>query len=204
MVRWVKIFKLNSLYISFLTRSKTQFTQPLPPLKNPTLPVILLAKSSVFPTKANIVKMNIYSHPTRTLPPLTFRRFAHTSYLPNFKRSRSNIPSAQLSTNEKKKRVYLPSVRKAYEFPGPFASTSKQNTRARAAERNSNKISGPRLYRTVLYIALCVSDDESGEKTVSVLLAGEESELTFIDHPCAEMAVSNTAFSPRLLARVYM
>lgn len=30
-------------------------------------------------------------------------------------------------------------------------------------------------------------DDESGEKSVSVLLAGEESELTFIDHPYAEM-----------------
>lgn len=34
------------------------------------------------------------------------------------------------------------------------------------------------------------ADDESGEKTVSVLLAGEESELTFIDHSCAEMMVS--------------
>lgn len=34
------------------------------------------------------------------------------------------------------------------------------------------------------------ADDESGEKTVSVLLAGEESELTFIDHSCAEMTVS--------------
>ncbi|KMQ94413.1 gtp-binding protein rad [Lasius niger] len=32
-------------------------------------------------------------------------------------------------------------------------------------------------------------DDESGEKTVSVLLAGEESELTFIDHSCAEMTL---------------
>lgn len=30
-------------------------------------------------------------------------------------------------------------------------------------------------------------DDESGEKSVSVLLAGEESELTFIDHPYSEM-----------------
>lgn len=34
-------------------------------------------------------------------------------------------------------------------------------------------------------------DDESGEKTVSVLLAGEESELTFIDHPYAEMTPEN-------------
>lgn len=36
-----------------------------------------------------------------------------------------------------------------------------------------------------------IPDDESGEKTVSVLLAGEESELTFIDHSCAEMTVSD-------------
>lgn len=33
-------------------------------------------------------------------------------------------------------------------------------------------------------------DDESGEKSVSVLLNGEESELTFIDHSTAEMSVS--------------
>lgn len=33
-------------------------------------------------------------------------------------------------------------------------------------------------------------DDESGEKTVSVLLSGEESELIFIDHSTTEMSVS--------------
>lgn len=33
-------------------------------------------------------------------------------------------------------------------------------------------------------------DDDSGEKSVSVLLSGEESELTFIDHGFAEMTVS--------------
>lgn len=32
-------------------------------------------------------------------------------------------------------------------------------------------------------------DDEFGEKTVSVLLDGEESELIFIDHPAIEMSV---------------
>lgn len=32
-------------------------------------------------------------------------------------------------------------------------------------------------------------DDEFGEKSVSVLLDGEESELIFIDHPAAEMSV---------------
>ncbi|XP_035792927.1 mucin-5AC-like isoform X2 [Anopheles albimanus] len=34
-------------------------------------------------------------------------------------------------------------------------------------------------------------DDDSGEKTVSVLLSGEESELTFIDHSYTEMAPEN-------------
>jgi Rad/Gem-related GTP binding protein 1 len=34
-------------------------------------------------------------------------------------------------------------------------------------------------------------DDEFGEKTVSILLDGEESELIFIDHPAIEMSVSN-------------
>lgn len=33
-------------------------------------------------------------------------------------------------------------------------------------------------------------DDEFGEKTVSVLLDGEESEMIFIDHPAVEMSVS--------------
>lgn len=35
-------------------------------------------------------------------------------------------------------------------------------------------------------------DDESGEKAVSVLLNGEESELIFIDHSMAEMSVSRS------------
>lgn len=34
-------------------------------------------------------------------------------------------------------------------------------------------------------------DDEFGEKTVSILLDGEESEMIFIDHPSSEMSVSN-------------
>lgn len=33
-------------------------------------------------------------------------------------------------------------------------------------------------------------DDEFGEKTVSILLDGEESEMIFIDHPSSEMSVS--------------
>ena len=40
-----------------------------------------------------------------------------------------------------------------------------------------------------------VSDDESGEKSVSVLLAGEESELTFIDFATADLSVSDDPFS---------
>jgi hypothetical protein len=37
-----------------------------------------------------------------------------------------------------------------------------------------------------------VTDDEFGEKSVCVLLDGEESELTFVDHPSSEMSVSNS------------
>lgn len=37
-------------------------------------------------------------------------------------------------------------------------------------------------------------DDEFGEKTVSVLLDGEESEIVFIDHPSSEMSVSFYSF----------
>lgn len=35
-----------------------------------------------------------------------------------------------------------------------------------------------------------ITDDDSGEKSVSVLLSGEESEMTFIDHSYNEMTVS--------------
>jgi Rad/Gem-related GTP binding protein 1 len=38
---------------------------------------------------------------------------------------------------------------------------------------------------------LFAADDEFGEKTVSVLLDGEESEMIFIDHPSVEMSVSS-------------
>nr|XP_031839144.1 GTP-binding protein Rit2 [Nomia melanderi] len=48
-------------------------------------------------------------------------------------------------------------------------------------------------------------DDESGEKTVSVLLAGEESELTFIDHTCAEMTPESciATYEPHAYCVVY-
>lgn len=40
------------------------------------------------------------------------------------------------------------------------------------------------------YYMVVYTDDEFGEKTVSVLLDGEESEIVFIDHPSSEMSVS--------------
>lgn len=54
-----------------------------------------------------------------------------------------------------------------------------------------------RLKGTVFNYMPVVPDDEFGEKSVSVLLDGEESELIFIDHPSTEMSVSKrktTAF----------
>ena len=40
---------------------------------------------------------------------------------------------------------------------------------------------------------MLVSDDEFGERTVSVLLDEKESELVFIDHPSVEMSVCTTS-----------
>lgn len=46
------------------------------------------------------------------------------------------------------------------------------------------------IYRICLHFVFrFYTDDDSGEKSVSVLLSGEESELIFIDHPYAEMTV---------------
>jgi hypothetical protein len=42
-----------------------------------------------------------------------------------------------------------------------------------------------------------VTDDEFGEKSVCVLLDGEESELTFVDHPSSEMSVSISLSEPQ-------
>ncbi|XP_026470246.1 GTP-binding protein Rit2-like [Ctenocephalides felis] len=48
-------------------------------------------------------------------------------------------------------------------------------------------------------------DEEFGEKTVSVLLDGEESEMTFIDHPAVEMSVENSlsTYEPHACVVVY-
>ncbi|KAL0861637.1 hypothetical protein ABMA27_009131 [Loxostege sticticalis] len=49
------------------------------------------------------------------------------------------------------------------------------------------------------------TDDEFGEKSVSVLLDGEESELIFIDHPSTEMSVENclSTYEPHACVVVY-
>ncbi|XP_021696040.1 uncharacterized protein LOC5577804 isoform X3 [Aedes aegypti] len=48
-------------------------------------------------------------------------------------------------------------------------------------------------------------DDDSGEKTVSVLLSGEESELTFIDHSYMEMSPENcmSSYDPHGYCVIY-
>ncbi|XP_074103011.1 uncharacterized protein LOC141530053 [Cotesia typhae] len=48
-------------------------------------------------------------------------------------------------------------------------------------------------------------DDEFGEKTVSILLDGEESEIIFIDHPHVEMSLENslTTYDPDACVVVY-
>ncbi|XP_025160688.1 uncharacterized protein LOC105182798 isoform X2 [Harpegnathos saltator] len=95
-----------------------------------------------------------------------------------------------------------------------------------ASSRESSASQGPAPYRVLMLGAPAVGksslvsqfmtseylhaydtsiDDESGEKTVSVLLAGEESELTFIDHSCAEMTPENciASYEPHAYCVVY-
>ncbi|XP_034172538.2 uncharacterized protein LOC117600772 isoform X2 [Osmia lignaria lignaria] len=95
-----------------------------------------------------------------------------------------------------------------------------------ASSRESSASQGPTPYRVLMLGAPAVGksslvsqfmtseylhaydtsiDDESGEKTVSVLLAGEESELTFIDHSCAEMTPENciATYEPHAYCVVY-
>ena len=48
-----------------------------------------------------------------------------------------------------------------------------------------------KLFSVILfYEEILLTDDEYGEKTVSVSLDGQEAELNFIDHPSNEMGVS--------------
>ncbi|KOC68030.1 GTP-binding protein RAD [Habropoda laboriosa] len=95
-----------------------------------------------------------------------------------------------------------------------------------ASSRESSASQGPTPYRVLMLGASAVGksslvsqfmtseylhaydtsiDDESGEKTVSVLLAGEESELTFIDHSTAEMTPETciTTYEPHAYCVVY-
>jgi len=44
-------------------------------------------------------------------------------------------------------------------------------------------------------LSITFADDEFGEKTVSILLDGEESEMVFIDHPSIEMSVSTYTYN---------
>jgi len=46
------------------------------------------------------------------------------------------------------------------------------------------------LFILFYFLLYFYKDDEFGEKTVSVLLDGKESEMIFIDHASAEMSVS--------------
>ncbi|XP_014227143.1 uncharacterized protein LOC106652602 [Trichogramma pretiosum] len=95
-----------------------------------------------------------------------------------------------------------------------------------ASSRESSASQGPAPYRVLMLGASSVGksslvsqfmtseylhaydtsiDDESGEKTVSVLLAGDESELTFVDHPYSEMTPENciSSYEPHGYCIVY-
>ncbi|XP_077273769.1 uncharacterized protein LOC143903758 isoform X1 [Temnothorax americanus] len=60
-------------------------------------------------------------------------------------------------------------------------------------------------YDASLDFRLCIADDEFGEKTVSILLDSEESEMIFIDHPHVEMSVENSlsTYEPHACIVVY-
>nr|XP_032524213.1 uncharacterized protein LOC116775420 [Danaus plexippus plexippus] len=60
-------------------------------------------------------------------------------------------------------------------------------------------------YMNTYDASLAKRDDEFGEKSVSVLLDGEESELIFIDHPSTEMSVENclSTYEPHACVVVY-
>lgn len=94
-------------------------------------------------------------------------------------------------------------------YPGSARNSAANSL---ASSRESSASQGPAPYRVLMLGATAVGksslvsqfmtseylhaydtsiDDESGEKTVSVLLTDEESELTFIDHPCSEMTPEN-------------
>ncbi|XP_024878110.1 uncharacterized protein LOC112458607 isoform X3 [Temnothorax curvispinosus] len=137
------------------------------------------------------------------------------------RRSRSNNSVASSNSS-------LSSIRRSTEhltasYPGTARNSAAGSL---ASSRESSASQGPAPYRVLMLGAPAVGksslvsqfmtseylhaydtsiDDESGEKTVSVLLAGEESELTFIDHSCAEMTPENciSTYEPHAYCVVY-
>ncbi|KAL6266586.1 hypothetical protein P5V15_003432 [Pogonomyrmex californicus] len=137
------------------------------------------------------------------------------------RRSRSNNSVASSNSS-------LSSIRRSTEHLTASYPGSARNSAAGslASSRESSASQGPAPYRVLMLGAPAVGksslvsqfmtseylhaydtsiDDESGEKTVSVLLAGEESELTFIDHSCAEMTPENciATYEPHAYCVVY-
>ncbi|KAH0953635.1 hypothetical protein HN011_001603, partial [Eciton burchellii] len=137
------------------------------------------------------------------------------------RRSRSNNSVASSNSS-------LSSIRRSTEHLTASYPGSARNSAAGslASSRESSASQGPAPYRVLMLGAPAVGksslvsqfmtseylhaydtsiDDESGEKTVSVLLAGEESELTFIDHSCAEMTPENciSTYKPHAYCVVY-
>ncbi|XP_033210869.1 serine-rich adhesin for platelets-like isoform X2 [Belonocnema kinseyi] len=108
-------------------------------------------------------------------------------------------------------------------YPGSARNSAANSL---ASSRESSASQGPAPYRVLMLGASAVGksslvsqfmtseylhaydtsiDDESGEKTVSVLLNLEESELTFIDHSCSEMTPENciATYEPHAYCVVY-
>ncbi|XP_051166119.1 rhoGEF domain-containing protein gxcI-like isoform X2 [Leptopilina boulardi] len=108
-------------------------------------------------------------------------------------------------------------------YPGSARNSAANSL---ASSRESSASQGPAPFRVLMLGASAVGksslvsqfmtseylhaydtsiDDESGEKTVSVLLTDEESELTFIDHPCSEMTPENciATYEPHAYCVVY-
>ncbi|XP_043487190.1 flocculation protein FLO11-like isoform X4 [Polistes fuscatus] len=124
------------------------------------------------------------------------------------RRSRSNNSVASSNSREilrDSKPVAYSTEHLTASYPGSARNSAAGSL---ASSRESSASQDPASYRVLMLGAPAVGksslvsqfmtseylhaydtsiDDESGEKTVSVLLAGEESELTFIDQTCTEM-----------------
>ncbi|XP_014603249.1 PREDICTED: flocculation protein FLO11-like isoform X1 [Polistes canadensis] len=142
------------------------------------------------------------------------------------RRSRSNNSVASSNSREilrDSKPVAYSTEHLTASYPGSARNSAAGSL---ASSRESSASQDPASYRVLMLGAPAVGksslvsqfmtseylhaydtsiDDESGEKTVSVLLAGEESELTFIDHSCAEMTPENciSTYEPHAYCVVY-